>query len=203
MTAIYFGFDYRCLHYFLYIAFSAISLDCICCYVRKQSLKIGVKWFALWLPVTGWNGFGDAGAEALADMIRANSTLVSLNLTNNRIKVKGSMALAQACRDNSTLEVIILAMNPLTDAGNAEKPGEQGNGDMGIEEWFDTIRVAKILRTVDFWHVPYSNTLFNNVHSLLDESKELVAARKELEAATEVFNKVAKKQGNVRRLLAA
>ena len=58
-----------------------------------------------------------AGAVALAQALHHNSTLEVLVLSNNSISDAGAVALAQALHHNSTLEVLVLSNNSISDAG--------------------------------------------------------------------------------------
>ena len=59
----------------------------------------------------------NAGAVALAQALRQNSTLNGLNLSNNSISNAGAVALGQALCCNSTLEELHLSNNSISDAG--------------------------------------------------------------------------------------
>ncbi|CAG9465229.1 unnamed protein product [Pedinophyceae sp. YPF-701] len=59
------------------------------------------------LSLTNTNGnegcFGDEGAAAIADALRHNRSLVSLDLSNNNLTDRGQESLAAALADNTTL----------------------------------------------------------------------------------------------------
>ncbi len=57
------------------------------------------------------NHIDDESCEAIADMIRTNTTLESLFLSNNFIRDYGTSLILDALRDNHTL--IELTLNPL------------------------------------------------------------------------------------------
>ena len=59
----------------------------------------------------------DAGAVALAQALRHNSTLMELNLSNKGISDAGAVVLAQALHHNSTLQSLYLSNNSISDAG--------------------------------------------------------------------------------------
>eukprot|EP00961_Rhodomonas_salina_P262700 3549866-Rhodomonas_salina.3 len=69
---------------------------------------------------------GDWGAEALADVIKVNTVLTSLDLYHNDIGPRGSGALARALRKNRSINTINLGMNNI--------------GDEGAEEFMETVR---------------------------------------------------------------
>ena len=59
----------------------------------------------------------DPGATALAQALRHNFRLVTLDLSNNSITDAGATAVAQALHHNSTLRKLDLSNNSITDAG--------------------------------------------------------------------------------------
>mmetsp|Transcript_12481 Transcript_12481/g.29906 ORF Transcript_12481/g.29906 Transcript_12481/m.29906 type:complete len:465 (+) Transcript_12481:110-1504(+) len=73
-----------------------------------------------------WTQCGDWGAEALADVIKVNTVLTSLDLYHNDIGPRGSGALARALRKNRSINTINLGMNNI--------------GDEGAEEFMETVR---------------------------------------------------------------
>jgi len=118
----------------------------------------------------GWNGFGDVGAAACAEMLKENKTLEELILSNNRIRMEGSVALAGAVSENSTLKVLRLQYNELSDDG--------------IITWLTTLRENPgTLQTLDLDNVPHSYKVSMLVHDLIDRSPELDVEVKRLEAA--------------------
>ena len=64
-----------------------------------------------------FNDIGDSGCAILAEALRFNSSLISLNLSNNHIGSKGARALADMLRFNVTLETLSLQYNALHDLG--------------------------------------------------------------------------------------
>ncbi|CAF1129205.1 unnamed protein product [Rotaria sordida] len=59
----------------------------------------------------------DAGAQYLAEALRNNKTLTTLNLWGNEIKDAGAQHLADALRNNTTLTTLDLVDNQIGDAG--------------------------------------------------------------------------------------
>ncbi len=57
-----------------------------------------------------------AGAAAVAERLRLNTTLTALSLASNHIGDEGLGVLAPALRDNRTLAELSLAANDLTEA---------------------------------------------------------------------------------------
>jgi Ran GTPase-activating protein (RanGAP) involved in mRNA processing and transport len=58
-----------------------------------------------------------AGAEALGDMLRVNTTLTYLDISWNKIDDEGIRAIAYALSDNNTLTYINITSNKITDSG--------------------------------------------------------------------------------------
>ena len=63
------------------------------------------------------NQIGATGAAALAKALEFNSSLTSLNLSDNEIKEKGAAALAKALKSNSSLTSLNLNANQIKDTG--------------------------------------------------------------------------------------
>ncbi|KAF9280109.1 hypothetical protein BGZ68_007479 [Mortierella alpina] len=63
------------------------------------------------------NSIGDNGAKALAEALKTNSTLTTLNLRYNSIGDSGGQALVEALMTNSTLTTLDLAHNSIGDNG--------------------------------------------------------------------------------------
>ncbi|KAG0341474.1 hypothetical protein BG000_008974, partial [Podila horticola] len=63
------------------------------------------------------NSIGDNGARALAKALKTNSTLTTLNLAGNSIGDIGALELSEALRTNSTLTTLELQNNPIGDGG--------------------------------------------------------------------------------------
>lgn len=53
-----------------------------------------------------WNGFGNEGALALGEALKFNTTLVHLNLNNNRITNEGVGMLSRGLEHNDTLQIL-------------------------------------------------------------------------------------------------
>ncbi|KAG9067324.1 hypothetical protein KI688_012107 [Linnemannia hyalina] len=67
-----------------------------------------------------YNSIGDNGAKTLAETLRTNSTLTTLNLGGNSIESDGAKALAEALKNNSTLTTLDLGGNSIeSDGANA------------------------------------------------------------------------------------
>lgn len=54
------------------------------------------------------NNINDAGAKALAEMLKGNTTLESLELNSNGIEYDGAVAIAEAIVENTSLKVLAL-----------------------------------------------------------------------------------------------
>jgi len=65
----------------------------------------------------GGNQLGDAGAEAIAAMLRTNRSLTDLNLARNKIGDAGAEAIAAMLRTNHSLTELDLYGNKIGDAG--------------------------------------------------------------------------------------
>jgi len=63
------------------------------------------------------NNINDKGAEALAELLKVNSTIEILNLNENNIGNKGINALAEALKKNTTVKQLYLNKNNIDDKG--------------------------------------------------------------------------------------
>ncbi|KAF9948443.1 hypothetical protein BGZ72_009648 [Mortierella alpina] len=63
------------------------------------------------------NSIGDDGTKALAEALKTNSTVASLNLESNKIGSDGAKALAEALKINSTVATLDLKVNSIGDDG--------------------------------------------------------------------------------------
>jgi hypothetical protein len=63
------------------------------------------------------NDIGDEGASALADALKVNTSVKTINLGCNRIGNEGAAALADALKENMSLTTIDLASNGIGDQG--------------------------------------------------------------------------------------
>ncbi|KJE97322.1 hypothetical protein CAOG_07749 [Capsaspora owczarzaki ATCC 30864] len=61
------------------------------------------------------NQIGEAGAQAIAEALEVNTTMTSLSLNENRIGEAGAQAIADALKVNTTLTDLVLAKNPIGD----------------------------------------------------------------------------------------
>ena len=63
------------------------------------------------------NNIQAAGALSLADALKVNTTLTSIDLRDNNIQAAGALSLAEALKVNTTLTSIDLGSNNIEDAG--------------------------------------------------------------------------------------
>ncbi|KAG0014464.1 hypothetical protein BGZ82_001746 [Podila clonocystis] len=63
------------------------------------------------------NSIGENRAQALAEALKTNSTLTTLNLSSNAIGENGAQALAEALKTNSTLTTLDLGFNAIGENG--------------------------------------------------------------------------------------
>ena len=63
------------------------------------------------------NNFAGAGADAFAQCLRRNETLQSLNIAGNKIGVNGASAIASALSHNTTLRKLDASRNDFSDSG--------------------------------------------------------------------------------------
>jgi len=66
-----------------------------------------------------YNYFGNLGAASIAEALKVNSTLKSLNLGSNWIEDSGAASIAEALKVNSTLLSLSLHYNAIKDSGAA------------------------------------------------------------------------------------
>jgi hypothetical protein len=64
-----------------------------------------------------YNGLGNPGALGFADALKVNSTLLDLDISNNRITAEGAAFIGKALEVNDTLKVLRIGRNPITIAG--------------------------------------------------------------------------------------
>lgn len=62
------------------------------------------------------NNINDVGAQALAEMLKINTTLESLELNCNGIEYDGAVALAESLVENTSLKVLALRWEALLEA---------------------------------------------------------------------------------------
>ncbi|KJE94543.1 hypothetical protein CAOG_05175 [Capsaspora owczarzaki ATCC 30864] len=67
--------------------------------------------------VESWNTVGDAGAQAIAEALKVNTTLTQLDLPYNQIGDVGAHAIAQALKVNTTVTKLYLLRNQIGDVG--------------------------------------------------------------------------------------
>jgi Leucine-rich repeat (LRR) protein len=65
------------------------------------------------------NRIGEAGATAIAEALKANSTLQQLNLFRSNIGASGAAAIAEALKVNSVLQKLDLSQNSISASGAA------------------------------------------------------------------------------------
>eukprot|EP00667_Euglena_gracilis_P030533 EG_transcript_42343 len=58
-----------------------------------------------------WNKMGPEGAKAVAEALRHNATLHTVNLSWNKMGPEGAKAVAEALRHNATLHTVNLSYN--------------------------------------------------------------------------------------------
>ncbi|KFH68943.1 hypothetical protein, variant [Podila verticillata NRRL 6337] len=63
------------------------------------------------------NSIGDNGAQALSETLKTNSTLTTLDLRGNSIGDNGAQALSKTLKTNSTLTILDLQENSIGDSG--------------------------------------------------------------------------------------
>ncbi|XP_004363676.2 connexin 32 [Capsaspora owczarzaki ATCC 30864] len=63
------------------------------------------------------NQIGDAGAQAIVESLKVNTTLTELGLQNNQIGDAGAQAIAETLKVNTTLAELALGGNQIGDAG--------------------------------------------------------------------------------------
>ena len=65
-----------------------------------------------------WNKIGDEGANAIAEALKVNAVVTTLDLSGNNIGVEGAKAIAEALKVNAVLTKLNLKYNsPMGDAG--------------------------------------------------------------------------------------
>ena len=101
------------------------------------------------------NKIGDAGAEDLANALKANTTLTTLILSGNDIGIAGAKALANALIENKNTKLTTLILS-----GN--EFGVEGAKDLA-----DALKVNTTLTTLDI-NNKYSN--YNNTNTSYDYS---------------------------------
>jgi ABC-type Na+ transport system ATPase subunit NatA len=67
--------------------------------------------------ILGWNSINNEGAIALADALKVNSSLTSLNLGWNSFELKGAIAIPDALQMNTTLQSLYLNYNSIDQEG--------------------------------------------------------------------------------------
>ena len=86
------------------------------------------------------NSIGDAGAQALAEALKTNGTLMELNLHNISIGDAGARALAEALKTNNALTTLWLHNNSIGVVGahtldEAERAARADGRDLRILQW--------------------------------------------------------------------
>ena len=69
------------------------------------------------------NSIGQAGAIALADALKVNNTLTTLNASGNSIGAAGAIAIAKALKVNKTLTELYVGGNSISEAGASALAG--------------------------------------------------------------------------------
>lgn len=140
----------------------------------------------------------DDGAIALAEVLKNNNTLISLELEWNDIGDIGAAALAAALKGNQTLRKLDLARNKITDAGissfaellkskkNLDKLEVFGNpfGEKGAKALIDAMQFNySLTKAIDF--LPNTNSdMAQNTWALLrelcDRNNKIAEKKREL-----------------------
>lgn len=66
------------------------------------------------------SGLRNNEAQCIAEWLKYNKILISINLENNSIKAEGALAIAEALKTNQTLRVLELGNNVIKDKGTRE-----------------------------------------------------------------------------------
>ncbi|KAF9176831.1 hypothetical protein BGZ50_009617 [Haplosporangium sp. Z 11] len=98
------------------------------------------------------NSIGDNGAQALSEAIKTNSTLITLKLWNNKIGDNGAQALSEALKANSTLATLDLISNSI--------------GEDGAQTLSEALKTNSTLATLDLT----SNSIGDNGAQALSEA---------------------------------
>jgi hypothetical protein len=115
-----------------------------CCAIDAHTLGIdGVKALADALKVNStitsinlsYNNVDVDGAKALADALKVNSTITSIDLSDNNVGDDGAKALADAIKVNSTITSINLRYSDV--------------GDDGAKALADALKVNSIITSID------------------------------------------------------
>jgi hypothetical protein len=96
-------------------AITSLNIKCMNIGIRgavsiSESLKVNSS--LTHLSLSHW-----CNAHAIADVLKENTRLTSINLANNNIKVKGAIAIADALKENTSLTSIDLRGNDIRDDG--------------------------------------------------------------------------------------
>lgn len=122
----------------------------------------------------GWNALSDIGAMAMAEALKFNSSLEVLDMANNRVGPDASISIGKALQNgNSTLKVLRLGLNPLTNEG--------------VSALVDAVKANQTLTEVNLAKVPVMDTLREKIEELLKPSPRLQAARAGRKRAHHVF----------------
>ena len=76
------------------------------------------------LDLRGNDRVGDAGAKLLAEGLKTNRTVTTLDLSDCHISDEGLGNIAEALKVNKTLQKLLLGLNPAITSGGAEKLAE-------------------------------------------------------------------------------
>jgi Ran GTPase-activating protein (RanGAP) involved in mRNA processing and transport len=71
-----------------------------------------VQWLNLYM-----NDIGDQGAERIADALKRNKSISTIDLGGNNISAKGTSDIASALKENSTITTLEFSYNPIGPAG--------------------------------------------------------------------------------------
>lgn len=87
-----------------------------------------MRWQSIARFYLEWTTMNDQAAEQLFAALSVNTTLTSLNVSRNSIKVVGAKAAAEALRKNRGLSELLMAKNSIGSAGVSAIADAPGNG---------------------------------------------------------------------------
>uniref|UniRef100_A0A8C5QDX0 Leucine rich repeat containing 74A n=1 Tax=Leptobrachium leishanense TaxID=445787 RepID=A0A8C5QDX0_9ANUR len=103
--------EYEWVAIFLHSHWESIVIQSAC---YEYILLNGVVNDTLTVLDLSYNGFGNEGALALGEALKANMSLQRLDISCNRISNEGARLLCKGLETNETLRVLKLSRNPLT-----------------------------------------------------------------------------------------
>jgi Ran GTPase-activating protein (RanGAP) involved in mRNA processing and transport len=108
-----------------------------------------------------YNGFGTEGAIALADALKANTVLIELDITDNRILVEGVKAIAKVIASCEVLETLKIGKNPMQLMGVIALLDSLKNGTSSVKTLELDVRQCierGCFHSISLWY----NTIGNN-----------------------------------------